>query len=117
MTTLELFRTLVTEFATVDDVTVQANLDNADALIAKNIIEALRNNLVVYYAAFMIDTAQRWSGSKGQVTSMTVGGVAINYQAASTTSSGSDDLDLSLYGRRYKALLKTATLTILTANV
>lgn len=117
MTNLELFRLLITEFSTIDDVTVQAYIDNADSLISSSISENLRNNLIVYYAAFSIDTAQRWAGSKGQVESITVGGVSMSYGTIHGTSEGYIDLDASVYGRRYKSLLKSSVISITTRNV
>lgn len=117
MTLLELFRLLITEFQTIDDAVVQAHLDNADSLISTSIIETLRNNLIVYYAAFAIDISERWNGSKGQVNSMTVGGVSINYNGVGSSNSSTLDLDSSLYGRRYKSLLRSSTLTATTRSV
>lgn len=111
---LELFYAVAPEFSNEDAGFLITHLDNADSLVAKSIVAAVRTNMVVYLAAHNIDLANKRKGAGGQVISVSEGKLNIQYAASGNIKS---DYDLSSYGRRYKDLVRSVTITPLTRSI
>ncbi len=114
MDQIDIFRLIADEFADIEDEKVLSYLELADQKISKKIHDNVRNEIVAYLAAHQIDISLKRKGSGGQVTSVTEGKLTIDY---ATNSKVNSEYDLSNYGRRYRDLIKSCTITPITRSV
>jgi hypothetical protein len=73
----------------------------------------IRDNLIVYLAAHNIDLSLKRKGAGGAVTSVSEGKLNINYAVNTNINS---EYDLSSYGGKYMALLKSVTIAPITRS-
>lgn len=111
MSQLEMFRDLIPEFSGVPDDKILRYLERSDAKVAKRLSEIIRDEAVVYLAAHQLDLANKRFGSAGQVASVTEGKLNIQYVHSAKLNS---DYDYSNYGRRYKDLVNSSTVSVVT---
>jgi len=107
------FKRIADEFKDIGDDVINDHLAMADELISQNIRVPIRDNLIVYLAAHNIDLSLKRKGSGGQVTSVSEGKLSINYAVNKNINS---EYDLSSYGGKYMALLKSVTIAPITRS-
>ena len=110
---LERFKLLADEFKGIGDYTINLHLGIADEMIATTIRQSVRDNMIVYLAAHNIDLSQKRKGSGGQVTKVSEGKLSIDYAVNSNIES---EYDMSSYGRQYKLLRDSVTITPITRS-
>ena len=92
---------------------IKNSLNNNILKILHFEIYLLLDNLIVYLAAHNIDLALKRKGSGGQVKSIREGALSIDYAVNSNITS---EFDMSSYGGKYMALVKSAIIAPLTRS-
>ena len=101
------------EFILEDGQFLLDHLNIASESHSVSIRQPLLDNLIVYLAAHNIDLALKRKGSGGQVKSIKEGALSIDYAVNSNIKS---EFDMSSYGGKYMALVKSAIIAPLTRS-
>lgn len=104
---------LIPQFAQEDEQFLLDHLTISQESISSMIRQPLLDNLIVYLAAHNIDLALKRKGSGGQVKSIREGALSIDYAVNSNITS---EFDMSSYGGKYMALVKSAIIAPLTRS-
>ena len=108
---LQMFRHLISEFSDIQDDEITYFLQLGDNRLSKRLCPSIRDEAIVYLAAHQLDLARKRLGSGGQVTSVSEGKLNIQYTHSSSLDS---DYDYSNYGRRYKDLIRSCVVSVVT---
>jgi hypothetical protein len=113
MELLARLKRIAPEFALEDEQFLLDHLTISQESISSMIRQPLLDNLIVYLAAHNIDLALKRKGSGGQVKSIREGALSIDYAVNSNITS---EFDMSSYGGKYMALVKSAIIAPLTRS-
>jgi hypothetical protein len=107
-TIYEMFRKLVTEFAEIPEEDLRYIIVEEDKCFSKSIDEDLRNRILTFWVAHIVDTCNKKNGASSGVTSITEGELSMSY---STMPNPKDSLECSNYGRLCKMLISQCSIT------
>jgi hypothetical protein len=114
MDLLTRFKANADEFKDIGDDVISLYLEMAGSLITQNIWpQVVRDELITYLAAHKIDLSLKRKGAGGQVTSISEGKLNIHYAVNNNIKS---EYDMSSYGRQYKLLRDSVTVTPMTRS-
>ena len=113
MDLLAKLKVIAPEFALENEQFLLDHLTIAAESIDSSIRVPLLDNLIVYLAAHNIDLALKRKGSGGQVKSIKEGALSIDYAVNSDIKS---EYDMSSYGGKYMALVKSAIIAPITRS-